>query len=98
MFLILLTYKKTIEEIEKHLVAHRAFLDEGYKNRHFLFSGPFHPRTGGVITSPLKDREQLEAVLKQDPFWANDLADYQIMEFTPTKYLPQLAPVMESLL
>jgi uncharacterized protein YciI len=88
MFVVLLTYKKPIEEIEKHLAEHRAFLDRGYSNHFFLLSGPTEPRTGGVIISQLKSRNQLESILKQDPFSMHELANYNLIEFHATKYHP----------
>lgn len=91
MFIINLIYKKPIELIEAHTVAHRAFLDEGYQNNIFVASGPKVPRTGGIIISHLKSREQLEKILKQDPFAIYDLADYEITEFNPVKYHPNFA-------
>ncbi|MFZ4116394.1 MAG: YciI family protein [Chthoniobacterales bacterium] len=90
MFVILLTYKKPIEEIEKHLTEHRAWLDQGYKNDFFLLSGPMNPRTGGVIISQLENREQLEALLKQDPFSVQGLVDHNVIEFEATKHHPQI--------
>ncbi len=86
MFIVVINYKKPIEEIEKHLVAHRAFLEEGYQKNYFIASGPRNPRTGGIILSQLKDRTQLETILQQDPFQVNGLADYSYMEFEPVKY------------
>lgn len=53
--------------IDKHLANHRAFLDEGYKNNFFVASGPRNPRTGGIIIANVKNLEQLENILKQDP-------------------------------
>jgi len=58
MFVILLDYMKPLDVIEKHLAAHRAFLDEGYAKHYFLCSGPREPRTGGVIIALLSDRKQ----------------------------------------
>lgn len=86
MFVIRITYKKPIEEIDKYLAEHRAFLDCGYKNNHYIASGPQNPRTGGIILSQLTDRAQLEALIKQDPFSQHDLADFEIIEFTPVKH------------
>ena len=86
MFVIILTYKKPIEEIDKYLIEHREFLDKSYKDNFFVVSGPKNPRTGGVIISQLQDRNQLEDILKQDPFNIHDLANYEIMEFSPVKY------------
>ena len=65
MFLVLITYKKPLEEIDHHLAAHRSFLDEGYKNDFFIVSGAENPRTGGVIISQLSNRDQLEKILKK---------------------------------
>ncbi len=88
MFLVNLIYKKPIELIEIHTAAHRTFLDEGYKQNFFVASGPKIPRTGGVIISQLKNRAQLEEILKQDPFALHDLAAYEITEFNPVKFHP----------
>lgn len=49
MFVIVLTYKKPMAEIERHLAAHRAYLDRHYAAGAFLCSGLQRPRTGGVI-------------------------------------------------
>ena len=86
MFLILLTYKQPIEVVDEYLVAHRAFLEQCYQNDCFIVSGPRSPRTGGVLISQLSDRQQLEALLKQDPFSIYEIAEYEIIEFMPVKY------------
>lgn len=86
MFIVVINYKKPIEEIEKQLVAHRSFLEEGYQKNYFIASGPRNPRTGGIVLSQLKDRAQLESIMQQDPFQLHDLADYAYIEFEPVKY------------
>lgn len=96
MFLILVTYTKPIEEIDAHLVAHREYLDEGYRNNYFVVSGPRKPRTGGIIISQLSDRAQLEAILKNDPFHIHGVATYEIVEFTPVKYHQDFAEFIKS--
>ncbi len=86
MFIIEITYKKSLDQIDQHLTEHKAFLDNGYRNNYFVASGPKVPRTGGIIISQLTNREKLEEFLKQDPFAIHDVADYQITEFSPTKH------------
>lgn len=71
-----------------HIPAHRAFLGEGYKNNPFIASGPKVPRTGGVIISHLPSGADVEALIKQDPFYQHDVADYEIIEFSPNKCHP----------
>lgn len=87
MHLILLMYKKPMLEIEKHLSAHKLFLDEQYATGKFIFSGPQNPRIGGVILAKDCDKIQLDTILAKDPFFTNQIAEYEIIEFTPTKYL-----------
>lgn len=86
MFLINITYKKPLTEIDQYLAEHRAFLEEGYQKNYFIVSGPRNPRTGGVIISQLKDREELLKILQYDPFIIHDVADYELVEFMPVKY------------
>lgn len=86
MFIISLTYKKDISEIEKFIESHIAFLDKHYAKKLFIASGRKHPRTGGVIITRQMDRSVLEEIIKQDPFYVHELADYDIMEFIPTKF------------
>ncbi len=86
MHLILLKYTKSIEEIEKHIEAHVMFLNENYKNNKFIFSGRKVPRTGGVILANNCTRNEVSKIIQADPFYINKVADYEIIEFTPTKY------------
>jgi uncharacterized protein YciI len=94
MFIIILTYTRPLEDIEQYIVEHRAFLDEGYKNNYFVASGPQVPRTGGVIISQLLSRNQLEDIIKQDPFNIHNLANFEIIEFNPIKYHPNFVSFM----
>lgn len=91
MFIVLLSYKKSLEVIDQHLAAHRSFLDESYGKNYFIASGPKNPRTGGIILSQLSDINQLEEILNQDPFKIHEIADYEIIEFLPTKYHPNFS-------
>ncbi len=86
MFVINIRYIQSLEEINKHLEEHRAFLEVGYKKNYFITSGPKSPRDGGIIISQLTDRKQLEDFIKDDPFLVHNLAVYEITEFTPVKY------------
>ena len=86
MFVILITYKKPLEVVDAHLEEHVRFLEEGYLNNYFIVSGRKNPRTGGVLFSQLNDHKKLDAFIKLDPFYINDIADYKIIEFIPGKF------------
>ncbi len=84
MFVINLTYKVPIEEVEPHLEAHIAFLKEQYAQGVFLASGRKVPRTGGIILARCESREKLRLIVEQDPFYQHQLADIDIVEFVST--------------
>jgi len=81
MFVIELIYKAELSEIDAHMKAHMAYLKEYYAAGHFLVSGRKIPRDGGIILAVGKDKQQLEAIVKEDPFCKHGLADFRIIEF-----------------
>ena len=94
MFIINLTYKAELDVVESFLKQHIDFLDEQYARGNFLASGRKVPRTGGVILSNIASQAALEQIIAQDPFKQNDVADYELIEFIPTKTSSQLAFLM----
>ncbi|WP_276988670.1 YciI family protein [Capnocytophaga gingivalis] len=86
MYIIILTYQKNLSEVEKHLEAHRAYLDRHYASGHFIASGAQVPRKGGVILCKADSKEEILGIIAQDPFHEHRIAAYQIIEFTPTKF------------
>ena len=84
MFIVLVDYKRPLEDVEKVLPAHVAYLKEQYANGNFVASGRQVPRTGGIIMSKMTVKEALSAVLAKDPFNIKSIADYKIIEFSPT--------------
>jgi uncharacterized protein YciI len=84
MYILSLTYKVDLKEIDKALPLHVQFLEKHYALGHFDASGRKVPRTGGIILSLMKDRTALEQVITEDPFYRQGLADYEIIEFVPS--------------
>lgn len=90
MFLILIHYTKPLEIIDQHLAEHRQYLQSCYAKNQLLMSGPKIPRTGGVLISHLQDRQAIEALVKNDPFYLHDVATYDIVEFNAVLHHPAL--------
>ena len=86
MFIAILTYKKPLEDVDRYLQAHRDYLAEHYAAGDFIASGPQRPRVGGVIMIKAENRSSVDAIIAHDPFNINGIADYQIVEFTPTMF------------
>jgi len=85
MFIALLTYVRPLDEVDALIPAHVAFLDEHYASGLFVASGRKVPRTGGVILVAGQDRARVLAVIEQDPFKRAGVAEYELVEFCPTK-------------
>ncbi len=81
MFVIELIYKVALSEIDAQMAAHVRFLKKHYASGHFVVSGRKIPRDGGIILAVGDSREQIEAIVRQDPFCARGLADFRIIEF-----------------
>jgi uncharacterized protein YciI len=81
MFVIELAYKADLAEIDAHMAAHVIFLKKYYASGNFLVSGRKVPRDGGTILAVGKSRQQIEAIVQQDPFYTRGLADFRIIEF-----------------
>jgi uncharacterized protein YciI len=81
MFVIELVYKADLARIDAHMAAHVAFLKKYYAAGNFLVSGRKIPRDGGIILAVGTSREQIEAIVQEDPFCALGLADARIIQF-----------------
>jgi len=86
MFIFKLTYQQSLDRVEKHLQAHRDYLDKYYALGHFIASGAQEPRIGGIILCRTKSKEQALDIMHADPFYLHQIAKYEIIEFIPTKY------------
>jgi uncharacterized protein YciI len=81
MFVIELTYKASLAEIDANMAAHVVFLKKYYAAGIFLISGRKIPRDGGIIVAAGKSREQIEAIIREDPFYQHGLADFRVIQF-----------------
>ena len=81
MFVIELTYKAPLADIDRHMAAHVKFLKKYYASGHFLVSGRKIPRDGGIILSVGASREEMQQIIAEDPFHSRGLADFRIIEF-----------------
>jgi uncharacterized protein YciI len=94
MFLIVLTYVKPLEEVDRLVDAHLAYLDRNYAEGRFLLSGQREPRVGGVILSKGDSAEELEAVVATDPFITEGVATYELFPFKAGRRVKELDPLL----
>lgn len=91
MFIVSVTYQQPLEVVDQHLPDHLAFLDRYFAAGTFIASGRKVPRTGGIILATGVTREQLDAILLEDPFNQHKVARYEVTEFEPNRTGPEYA-------
>lgn len=96
MYAIILRYKVSLDEVEMHVAAHRAWLGRHYAAGDFLLSGPQRPRVGGFILAAPMERARLDAILAEDAFRTGGVADYEIIDVAATTTAKDLSFLKES--
>jgi uncharacterized protein YciI len=81
MFVIELIYKADLAKIDAHMAAHMKFLKKYYGSGNFLVSGRKIPRDGGIILAVGGSRQEIEAIVNEDPFVERGLAEFRVIEF-----------------
>jgi uncharacterized protein YciI len=81
MFVIELIYKADLAQIDAQMTAHMRFLRKYYAAGNFLVSGRKIPRDGGIVLAVGKSKQEIEDIVKQDPFCKHGLAEFRIIEF-----------------
>ena len=94
MFIIQLSYKVNIQEVDKYLQAHREFLAYYYKQGLLIASGPMKPRTGGIIIAATTDENYIKSIFAKDPYYLAEIADYQFIAFTPVMCCDELTALV----
>lgn len=94
MFILNLNYVKSINEVEKYLPRHISFLEKYYDTGNFICSGRKNPRIGGIIICNAENIDEVESIIKEDPFYKQNIATYDITEFIPSKYSDKIRSVI----
>jgi uncharacterized protein YciI len=94
MFIINLHYIVPLEQLDKHMAAHVKFLNTWYKKNVFVASGRKVPRTGGIILALATSKEEVEEIIKADPFYIEKLAEFTITEFMTSQVHPSFKQLL----
>ncbi len=85
--LAIVRYRRSLEEVLKHIEAHRAYLGKLKEQRVLIASGPLDPRNGGALLLRVNDEnalKQLDQVRDGDPFIQHGVAQYELLPWLPT--------------
>jgi uncharacterized protein YciI len=86
MYIIDLNYIVPLEELDTHMAEHVKYLRKYYKKNIFVASGRKVPRTGGIILALSNSEEEVQKIIRQDPFYKHELAEFSITHFLTSQY------------
>jgi uncharacterized protein YciI len=95
MFIIELTYKAPLADIDASMPAHMKFLRKHYAAGTFVASGRQIPRLGGIILAVGANKAEIEAIAREDPFCARGLADARVIEFRVSQRADDIQKLFE---
>jgi len=82
-FVVTIEYIKPMDVVEAHTPAHREFSAGLAKQGLLLASGPFNPRTGGMLILKADSEAAVMKTLEADPFKQLAIAKYTVREWVP---------------
>lgn len=85
MFIVNLRFSDAKSKAPEFMAAHTEWIKQGFESGSFLVVGSIQPNLGGSIIAHGLSREALEAVVKQDPFVAENIVTAEILEISPKK-------------
>ena len=95
MFVVDLNYIVPLEELDRHMTEHVKYLQVYYKKNVFIASGRKVPRTGGIILAQAKSKEEIERILREDPFYSKKLAEFTVTEFLTSQMHPRFKEALK---
>ncbi len=94
MFIILLKFGENKAKAPELMEAHKAWIDQGFKDGVFMLVGSLQPNMGGGILAHNTLREDLDMRLRDDPFVAENVVDAEILELSPARTMDQMKFLM----
>ncbi len=97
MYILFINFTKSLQDIQPVFPAHLEFIDAHIKTGKFILSGGLTGKQSGVVLANINNGDELKALLAQDPFVLEQVAEYEIIEFTPSRYHESLASLIAPL-
>ena len=97
IFVVVLRYLVDKDRVSTTRPAHLEFLKKYYASGQFFASGKQTSNNGGIILAHAADRKSLLSILHQDPYYIENLAEFQVFEFTPHNFSKEFGQFMETL-
>ena len=93
MFVLLARYTKPIEEVDRLLEEHKAWI--GRNADRILLTAREEPLIGGLILARGDSAEEIWAMIREDPFHAAGMSEYEVREYRPARAAPGLERLLD---
>jgi uncharacterized protein YciI len=90
MFVVLLKFSANKVNASQFMDGHNSWLKNGFAKGTFLLAGTIRPKLGGAILAHNATLEQIQEIVKEDPFVSEGIVTAEIVEITPSKAAPQM--------
>jgi uncharacterized protein YciI len=91
MFIVLLKFSDNKAQAGKFMEGHKAWIKRGFDDGVFLLSGSIQPSSGGTILAHNISPSDLQRLVNNDPFVAENVVSAEILEITPGQTDERLA-------
>ena len=95
MFALIARYTRPAEEVDRLLDEHRAWITRNADAGRILLTARQVPLTGGLILARGRSTEEMWEMIREDPFHASGMAEYEVLEFQPVRAAPGLEGLLE---
>lgn len=85
MYVVLLKFSENKSQAGQFMEEHNAWIKKGLDDGVFLVVGSLQPNLGGAVVVHNMVKSDLDALIAQDPFVANDIVKAEVLEITPAK-------------
>jgi uncharacterized protein YciI len=82
MFIVLLKFSDNKNQASEFMLAHKAWIKQGFEQGIFLVVGSLQPNKGGAIMAHNTSLLELQQRVSEDPFVAENIVTAQIMEIS----------------
>jgi uncharacterized protein YciI len=97
LFVVSITYLKSLVEIEKQMPAHEKFLAELENNGKLVASGVKNPRNGSVIIITATTIQEVRRIITLDPFYLGQQVAYDVMEFSVSRFAHNFEELLKNM-
>jgi uncharacterized protein YciI len=83
-FAVVLRYSASVEDRDANKPAHKSYLKAVFDSGKLVVGGPFTSGIGGLLLFSVDDQKELDAIVKEEPFYKLGFYTYEAWEWGPT--------------